>query len=288
MSTLSTEEKRRRLAENRKKALQRRAERAGSVGPNDGKTSLTGSSSKRDATTNRTIRKMINKSDYIQYDILQTKDSKGGFIVGGERKNGEKSLDDWREEKRKEKEFKAPDPAPPVDLKSAPKCYECGTIDINQEYFKVYGCRVCNKCKENMPEKYSLLTKTECKQDYFMTDSELMDPKLFNKIEKPNPHAKFSRMQLFLRYQIEEFAFKKWNGPDGLDQEWLRRQQMKVDKKKRVFETKLKEMRKRTRAEEYTKKIRERDHKTHVHEWRVKEGGRRCIGCGFEVEEEVL
>lgn len=29
---------------------------------------------------------------------------------------------------------------------------------------KVFGVRVCKSCKEKAPERYSLLTKTECKE----------------------------------------------------------------------------------------------------------------------------
>ena len=45
-----------------------------------------------------------------------------------------------------------------------PKCKECQTIDIDHIFRKTFGCLVCNKCKNDFPEKYSLLTKTECKE----------------------------------------------------------------------------------------------------------------------------
>ena len=68
-----------------------------------------------------------------------------------------------------------------------PKCKECQSIDIDHNFKKTFGCLVCNKCKSDLPEKYSLLTKTECKevssnaiqyperptrflQDYLLTD----------------------------------------------------------------------------------------------------------------------
>lgn len=57
-----------------------------------------------------------------------------------------------------------------LDPSLNPKCSECRSIDIDQEYKKVFGCLVCNKCKNEKPEKYSLLTKTECKGDYLLTD----------------------------------------------------------------------------------------------------------------------
>lgn len=85
---------------------------------------------------------------------------------------------------------------------------------------QVFSIRVCKKCKEKFPEKYSLLTKTECKevsprvglqsfgqligsQDYLLTDPELKDEDLLPHLLRPNPHAStYSNMMLFLREQV--------------------------------------------------------------------------------------
>lgn len=48
-----------------------------------------------------------------------------------------------------------------------PKCKECKTIDIDHNFRKTFSCLVCNKCKNDFPEKYSLLTKTECKEVWY-------------------------------------------------------------------------------------------------------------------------
>ena len=45
-----------------------------------------------------------------------------------------------------------------------PKCHDCDSMDIDQTYRKVFKCLVCNKCRNEKVEKYSLLTKTECKE----------------------------------------------------------------------------------------------------------------------------
>lgn len=45
-----------------------------------------------------------------------------------------------------------------------PKCTECESIDIDHTFKRVFGLLVCEKCKAEKPEKYSLLTKTECKE----------------------------------------------------------------------------------------------------------------------------
>lgn len=53
-----------------------------------------------------------------------------------------------------------------LDPKLNPRCNECQSMDIDQTYKKVFGYLVCNKCKNEKTEKYSLLTKTECKEVY--------------------------------------------------------------------------------------------------------------------------
>lgn len=52
------------------------------------------------------------------------------------------------------------------------KCKECNSLEIDWLWDEVFHVRLCNKCKEKHPEKYSLLTKTECKQDYLLTERE--------------------------------------------------------------------------------------------------------------------
>jgi DNA-repair protein complementing XP-A cells len=113
-------------------------------------------------------------------------------------------------------------------------------MDLDFLYHKTFGTRVCFKCKEKFPEKYSLLTKTECKEDYLLTDPELRDEELLPHLLKANPHkSTFANMMLYVRYQVEEFAWKKWGGPEGLDTEWNRREKLKKEKKDKKFEEKL-------------------------------------------------
>lgn len=59
-----------------------------------------------------------------------------------------------------------------ADEKERKKCRECGSIEIDWVWEEVFHICVCGLCKEKYPEKYSLLTKTECKQDYLLTDRE--------------------------------------------------------------------------------------------------------------------
>jgi DNA-repair protein complementing XP-A cells len=57
------------------------------------------------------------------------------------------------------------------------KCRECNSLEIDFVWEEVFHINLCHKCKEKFPEKYSLLTKTECKQDYLLTDGKCLGPR---------------------------------------------------------------------------------------------------------------
>jgi DNA-repair protein complementing XP-A cells len=79
-------------------------------------------------------------------------------------------------------------------------------------------------------------------QDYLLTDDELRDENLLPHLLRANPHAStYSNMMLYLRFQVEEVAWKKWGGEEGMDAEWERREEQKRQRKERKFEEGLKE-----------------------------------------------
>ncbi|CAG8605216.1 8487_t:CDS:2 [Ambispora gerdemannii] len=176
-----------------------------------------------------------------------------------------------------------------MDMEKNPKCNECDkSIDLDFKFSKIFGVQVCFACKNKFPEKYSLLTKTEVKEDYLLTDAELRDEELLPHWLKPNPHkSTWNSMMLFLRMQVEAFAFKKWGGEDGLDREYQRRQLEKQKQKEKKFKTKIANLRKRTRTDE-AEKSRQR---SHTHEFGpavlIPETGvsvQTCDSCGIKIE----
>ncbi|KAI0359134.1 hypothetical protein OH77DRAFT_1494048 [Trametes cingulata] len=223
---------------------------------------------------------------YFEYDLSKMVNSKGGFLV----EDGKEIDEDVRaKEKERERQRAMQNVEPPIflDPKLNPRCNECNSMDIDQTYKKVFGCLVCNKCKNEKPEKYSLLTKTECKEDYLLTDAELRDQELMPHLLKANPHkSTFANMMLFLRYQVEDFAWKKWGSPEALDAEWQRRVEEKKKKKNKKFEEGLKELRRRTRETVWQK----RKDQEHKHVFGVVEKGANGVGkqicheCGFSID----
>ncbi|EED78440.1 predicted protein, partial [Postia placenta Mad-698-R] len=184
---------------------------------------------------------------YFEYDLSKMVNSKGGFLLE-DGKEADAELRAKEKERERQRAMQNLDPPLFLDPKLNPKCNECQSVDIDQTYKKVFGCLVCNKCKNEKPEKYSLLTKTECKEDYLLTDPELRDQELMPHLLKANPHkSTFANMMLFLRYQVEDFAWKKWGTPEALDAEYERRMAEKKKKKNKKFEESLRELRRRTR-----------------------------------------
>jgi len=222
------------------------------------------------------------KIKYCDYNLSEIVDTKGGFLI-------EKTEEEYNKEKEKEKKIKQPRPIN-LELDKNPKCQECDSLDIDYDYFDNFNVSVCRNCRTKMTEKYSLLTKTECKEDYLLTDSELRDRELLPCWERPNPHkSSWNNMMLFVRYQVEEYAFKKWGSEQGLDDEFDRREAEKRQRKEKKFNAKLKELRRNTRTSLWLKDKK----KTHVHEFgetaiddKTGESVRRCKTCGFLEEFE--
>ncbi|KIM84524.1 hypothetical protein PILCRDRAFT_818087 [Piloderma croceum F 1598] len=106
---------------------------------------------------------------YFDYDLSKMVNSKGGFLVEDGQEIDEDSRVKARERER-QRAMQNLEPPMFLDPKLNPKCKECQSMDIDQTFKKVFGCLICNKCKNEQPEKYSLLTKTECKEDYLLTE----------------------------------------------------------------------------------------------------------------------
>ncbi|KAG6845638.1 hypothetical protein H0H87_005845 [Tephrocybe sp. NHM501043] len=241
-------------------------------------------------TGSRPLKRDLRLGTYFEYDLSKMVNSKGGFLLED---GNEIDEDVRRKEKERERQRARQNLDPPMHLDPSlnPKCAECQSMDIDQTFKKVFGCLICKKCQNEKPEKYSLLTKTECKEDYLLTDPELRDEELLPHLLKANPHAStYANMMLYLRYQVEEFAWKKWGSPEALDAEYERRTADKKKKKNKKFEQGLKELRKRTK-ESIWQRRRDEEHK---HVFGAMEKGsdgtdkQICHTCGFTIDVEFI
>ncbi|THC92528.1 hypothetical protein EYZ11_008011 [Aspergillus tanneri] len=301
------------------------------------------------ASTNRpldAIRPARNFAKYVEYDFSKMTDTKGGFLTEEddphnkalhvrdgkmEQKPANMTQKEWEKQQlldsfRRERTGPFEPGLSVLDDKAKQKtCRECGNLEIDWKWEETLRCCVCHACKEKHPEKYSLLTKTEAKEDYLLTDrelylglwapeskeltpfsaAELRDEELLPHLERPNPHkSTWNNMMLYLRYQVEEYAFssKKWGSAEALDAEFERRENEKKRRREAKFKTKLQDLKKRTRVDAYRRNRQGAaggsfgddlgNNRKHVHQWgRSVEnaetgiGVKKCIDCGMEVEE---
>ncbi|KAF1983369.1 DNA repair protein [Aulographum hederae CBS 113979] len=228
------------------------------------------------------IRPAKNLGKYIEYDFSKMTDTRGGFLSelddpfnkalhSGDANDPKQekpkgmTMQEWERHQllqklRKNKQGPFEPGISVLNKKLGPddtsgtdkECRECGSLEIDWKWEEVFGIKVCNACKEKLPDKYSLLTKTEAREDYLLTDPELKDEELLPHLKKPNPHkSTWNDMQLYLRCQVEEYAFsaKKWGSGEALDAEFERRQTEAKRRKEKKFKSKLDELKKRTRVE---------------------------------------
>ncbi|KAJ5957981.1 DNA binding domain [Penicillium vulpinum] len=303
----------------------------------------------RDASSSNrpldSIKPARNFASYVDYDFSKMTDTKGGFLTqeddpfnkqlhvpdGKEvQKPAHMTQKEWERHQilqslKRNREGPFEPGLSVLDDKSKQKtCRECGSLEIDWKWEEELKCCICHACKEKHPEKYSLLTKTEAKEDYLLTDreyliivyekrvvlitlctAELRDEELLPRLERPNPHkSTWNSMMLYLRYQIEEYAFseKKWGSTEALDAEFERRESDKKRRREAKFKTKLQELKKRTRVEAYRRNRQGASGgefgddlgsgRKHVHQWgrsienpETGIGIKTCIECGMEVEE---
>ncbi|KAJ5466568.1 DNA repair protein rad14 [Penicillium diatomitis] len=272
------------------------------------------------------IKPARNFTKYVDYDFSKMTDTKGGFLTQEDdpfnkalhvaddkeaQRPANMTQKEWERHQllqnlRRNREGPFEPGLSVLDDRSKQKvCRECGSLEIDWKWDEQLRCQVCNACKEKYPDKYSLLTKTEAREDYLLTDPELRDEELLPHLEKPNPHkSTWNSMMLYLRYQVEEYAFsaKKWGSAEALDAEFERRETDKKRRREAKFKTKLQDLKKRTRVEAYRRSRQGAaggdfgddlsTNRKHVHQWgrtvdnpETGIGVKTCVDCGMEVEE---
>jgi DNA-repair protein complementing XP-A cells len=124
-----------------------------------------------------------------------------------------------------------------------------------------------------------------------VSPAELRDEDLLPHMLKANPHkSTYSNMMLYVRYQVEEFAWKKWGSPEALDAEYEKRTAEKSKKKNRKFEEGLRDLRRRTKESVWQRK-KDEEHKHvfgPVQARRGEAGQQVCHTCGFTIDFEEL
>jgi DNA-repair protein complementing XP-A cells len=111
-------------------------------------------------------------SKYVEYDFSKMTDTKGGFLTAEDDPHN-KALHRLLRSLRNRKDGPFEPGLSVLDKEGQKKCRECGSLEIDWTWDEVFHCAICTRCKEKYPEKYSLLTKTEVKDDYLITERKL-------------------------------------------------------------------------------------------------------------------
>lgn len=140
------------------------------------------------------IRPARNFTKYVDYDFSKMTDTKGGFLTEAddpyntalhvrdgkvEEKPPHMTQREWERQQllnslRRDRSGPFEPGLSVLEDSNAQKtCRECGRLEIDWKWEEAFGCCICNTCKDLYPERYSLLTKTEAKEDYLLTDREL-------------------------------------------------------------------------------------------------------------------
>lgn len=131
---------------------------------------------------------------FVDYNMSSMTDTKGGFLsteddphnyaLGTKKQEEEEqrpkhmTIQEWERLQliKNLKRHKTGPYEPGISVLEDPKerkrCRECNSFEVDFVWEEVFHISVCHKCKEKIPEKYSLLTKTEAKEDYLLTDRE--------------------------------------------------------------------------------------------------------------------
>lgn len=105
-------------------------------------------------------------------------------------------------------------------------------FNIDALLYHTFHVNVCQSCKHEFSNKYSLISKAEIKNNYLLTD-DCIDTHLKNFTTKENPlNTHYKPMKLYLLKDVIEIANKKWNSdnPNGLLVEKNRRESLKFKK----------------------------------------------------------
>ncbi|XP_050098065.1 DNA repair protein complementing XP-A cells homolog [Anopheles aquasalis] len=229
---------RRRIEENRQKALNLRKARL-LTHPYNGE--------KRQETA-------VSVNNVIKVSGTKYVDSGGGFLI--EQRTAGPELPE---------EDEASEPAPEPDAVPVPveydECLECGDRFADSFLLNTFDYAVCDACRD--PDgQHSLITRTEAKQEYLLKDCDLdrREP-LLKFISRKNPHnVRWGEMKLYLHLQIEKRALEVWGSEENLLREKEQREEKREVAKVKKYNKRLKELRMDVRSSLYDKTV-----QAHVH-----------------------
>ncbi|RZF44736.1 hypothetical protein LSTR_LSTR000688 [Laodelphax striatellus] len=256
-----TDEQRKRIEENRQKAIRLRQAKAAS-------NNFLKSSGVVEMIENKTICVQGNKY----------RDSGGGFLI-----------EDGESEGKKRKVEEMPEPLKDSDR---PNCEECNEKFGASFLLQNFNYPVCDNCRDN-EERHSLITRTDAKNEFFLKDCDLdkREP-ILKFILRKNPHnSHWGDMKLYLRLQIEKRAIEVWGSEEEIEKEAERREEKKIISKTKKYNKNMKALRMNVRSSLYdrtTKASHEHEFGPETYNEEDDTYNRTCLTCDYNETFEKM
>ncbi|XKL66165.1 hypothetical protein PGB90_009585 [Kerria lacca] len=256
-----TEEQKQRILGNRKRALELKRKRI-----------LENTEKIKDDTVKQT------KTPPVSNKLI---DTGGGFL-----------LDEHELFEEKKKKICSIEKAPYILPPNQPTCLECQKNFAGSYLLEKFDHAVCDDCRDPK-EKHALITKTEAKKNYILTDVDLEQRGTPLKyILGKNPHnSRWSDMKLYLLLQVEKRALEIWGSEEKLLEELDRRDEKRAVTKHKAYRKKMKSLRMSIRSSLYTRSLTE----THTHEFGEETYNsdddtysHYCVTCDFKETYEKM
>nr|SVE89661.1 EOG090X0KP6 [Daphnia sinensis] len=150
-----------------------------------------------------------NNGNAEEHSVIRIKnsrliDSGGGFLIN------EKELEEEQQREVFDPIVITQDPAP-IILPDRPHCDECEQPLHDSLLYRSFSHPVCDPCKDAHDEKYSLITRTDARQEYLLKDCDLdLCEPILRYILRKNPlNPNWGDMKLYLRLQASLYHPKK-------------------------------------------------------------------------------
>ena len=124
-----------------------------------------------------------------------------------------------------------------VDPEHQLRCKVCSSVDLDGQLYRWFGVCVCVACRKAHEDRFGLCTKTEAREDFLLTNSDIAS---LPHVARPNPHnANWRDMHLYLLEHVHELAMKKHGGEEGLEKAFDGKRQVKQRKRTHQLNTQL-------------------------------------------------
>ncbi|KAI9557421.1 hypothetical protein GHT06_017249 [Daphnia sinensis] len=227
-----------------------------------------------------------NNGNAEEHSVIRIKnsrliDSGGGFLIN------EKEL----EEEQQREIVITQDPAP-IILPDRPHCDECEQPLHDSLLYRSFSHPVCDPCKDAHDEKYSLITRTDARQEYLLKDCDLdLREPILRYILRKNPlNPNWGDMKLYLRLQVEKRALELWETLEKIEEEKELREAKREKTKIKKFNQQVKNLRMAVRSSVYKKQTAGHQHVFGEENFDAERDlyYRKCSTCSFQQEYEKM